>query len=146
MNTWVDITRNSLGELLPKPIPPEDEHKLPEGMPEYRELPREYGNLFWFDERDGRLLIRLRYFQPRFNALCITYRYGSAEPVPAGIKRLCNLIVATNILAMDFYSVKVGMGGDISGLRDQAMSRWQDEINRLYSSYQRSCSVHSLYR
>ena len=145
MNTWVDISRNQLTQEEPDPKT-EMTDSLPDGMPAYRGLPNAYGNLFWFDERDGRLFIRLRYFQPRFNALCISYRYGSTDPVPAGIKRLCNLIVASNILTMDFYSVKVGMGGDISGLRDQAMTRWGDEINRLYSSYQRSCSVHSMYR
>ena len=147
MNTWVDITQNSLAVNTPDP-PSTDEPRpvLPSDMPEYRDLPREYGNIFWFDERGGRLFIRLRYLQPRFNALCISYRYGSEEPPPAGVKRLCNLIVASQVLNMDFYSVKVGMGGDISGFRDQALTRWGDEINRLYSSYQRSCSVHSMYR
>lgn len=105
-----------------------------------------YGNLFWFDEPGGRLFLKYRYLSPRFNAICITYRYGSTEPVPFAIRRATNLMAAIDILTMDFYMVKVGMGGDISGLRDQAMSRWQDEINRILSSWQRSGSVHSLYR
>lgn len=83
---------------------------------------------------------------PRFNALCISYRYGSTEPVPALIKRACNLMVAEKVLNMDFYSVKVGMGGDIGGLRDQAIERWEAEINKAISAYQRSGSVHSMYR
>lgn len=134
MNTWVDITDGNV-KLEPSGDP-YDKAFVGAG----------FGSLFWFDESSGRLFLRYRYLQPRYNSLCITYRYGSQEPVPAGIKRLCNLIVATNILSMDFYSVKVGMGGDISGLRDQAMSRWQDEQARLYSSFQRSGSVHSMYR
>jgi len=105
-----------------------------------------YGNLFWFDERSGRMFLKHRFLWPRYNSLCISYRYGSEEPVPAGIKRLCNLVVATNVLTMDFYSIKVGMGGDISGLRDQAMGRWAEEIGRLYSTYQRAGVVRSLYR
>jgi len=132
MNTWIDIT---MGGVL-------DEHDPQVG----HNAQMGYGNLFWFDERSGRMFLRYRYLQPHYNAVCISYRYGSTEPVPAGVKRLCNLIVATNVLTMDFYSIKVGMGGDISGLRDQAMTRWAEEIGRLYSIYQRSGSVHSLYR
>lgn len=133
MNSWIDISSGNVPTNTNDP-----EAKAFSGY--------KFGSLFWFDEASGRLFLRYRFLQPRFNALCISYRYGSEEPVPAGIKRLCNLIVATNILSMDFYSVKVGMGGDISGLRDQAMSRWQDEQARLYSSFQRSGSVHSMYR
>ena len=95
------------------------------------------GNLFWFDREEGTMHLRYRYLQPKKDSVCISYRYGSDAPIPAGIKRLCNLIVATDVLTMDFYSVKVGMGGDISGLRDQALSRWDKEIGRLYSTYQR---------
>jgi len=135
MNQWVDI---SGGDQYPL------DKDYGEDLPPM--LKGGYGNLFWFDEPSGRLFLKYRYLSPRFNALCITYRYGSQEPVPSGIKRLCNLIVASNIITMDFYMVKVGMGGDISGLRDQALRRWDDECARLYSAYQRSGSVHSLYR
>lgn len=55
-------------------------------------------------------------------------------------------MVAEKVLNMDFYSVKVGMGGDIGGLRDQAIERWEAEINKAISAYQRSGSVHSMYR
>ena len=132
MNSWVDLGESPFKIDGVQDPPTEFRHG--------------YGNLFWFDEHAGRLFLRARVWQPMFNAVCISYRYGSQEPVPAGIKRLCNLIVATNILTMDFYSVKVGMGGDISGLRDQAMSRWAEEQQRLYSAYQRSGSVHSMLR
>lgn len=135
MNEWVDISLGGTGYA-------DVDH---DGQLD-RDTPVDsYGNLFWFDERDGRLLLKYRYLQPRFNSICISYRYGSSEPVPFGIRRLCNLIVASNVMNMDFYSVKVGMGGDIGGLRDQALQRWNDEIVRLYSSFQRSGSVHSMY-
>ena len=107
---------------------------------------------FWFDYPAGRLFLKTRLLQPRFNALRITYRYGNdldsdgEENVPMAINRLASLIVASNIIAMDTHSIKVGMGGDISGLRDQLLNRWAEEINRIYSSYQRSGSVHSLLR
>lgn len=135
MNQWVDISGGN--QYVPSvPLLGEDPPQVLGG----------YGNLFWFDEPSGRLFLKYRYLSPRFNALCITYRYGSSEPVPPGIKRLCNLIVASNVLTMDFYMVKVGMGGDISGRRDEALKRWDEEANRLYSAFQRSGSVHSLYR
>lgn len=107
---------------------------------------------FWFDYPAGRLFLRTRLLQPKFNALRITYRYGNdldsdgEENVPMAINRLASLIVASNIIVMDFHSIKVGMGGDVSGLRDQLLNRWGEEINRIYSSYQRSGSVHSLLR
>ena len=107
---------------------------------------------FWFDYPAGRLFLRTRLLQPKFNALRITYRYGNdldsdgEENVPMAINRLASLIVASNIIIMDFHSIKVGMGGDVSGLRDQLLNRWGEEINRIYSSYQRSGSVHSLLR
>ena len=132
MNRWVDISEGDI-------VQPHDPYK------QVRPLDG-FGSLFWFDERDGRLFIRYRYLLPRFNAICVSYRYGSEEEPPAMIKRACNLMVAQKILAMDFYSVKVGMGGDISGLRDQAFQRWDDEINKAISAYQRAGSIHSLYR
>lgn len=107
---------------------------------------------FWFDYPAGRLFLKTRLLQPRFNALRITYRYGNdldsdgEENVPMAINRLASLIVASNIIVMDFHSIKVGMGGDVSGLRDQLLNRWGEEINRIYSSYQRSGTVHSLLR
>lgn len=107
---------------------------------------------FWFDYPAGRLFLKTRLLQPKFNALRITYRYGKdldsdgEENVPMAINRLASLIVASNIIIMDFHSIKVGMGGDISGFRDQLLNRWAEEIGRIYSSYQRSGSVHSLLR
>lgn len=107
---------------------------------------------FWFDYPAGRLFLKTRLLQPKFNALRITYRYGNdldsdgEENVPMAINRLASLIVASNIITMDFHSIKVGMGGDVSGLRDQLLNRWAEEIGRIYSSYQRSGSVHSLLR
>jgi hypothetical protein len=111
-----------------------------------------YKEAFWFDYPAGRLFLRSRLFQPKYNALRITYRYGNdpdsdgEENIPMAINRLASLIVASNIVTMDFHSVKVGIGGDISGLRDQLLNRWGEEINRIYSSFQRSGTVHSLLR
>lgn len=107
---------------------------------------------FWFDYPAGRLFLKTRLLQPKYNSLRITYRYGKdmdtdgEENVPMAINRLASLIVASNIITMDFHSIKVGMGGDVSGLRDQLLNRWAEEISRIYSSYQRSGSVHSLLR
>ena len=107
---------------------------------------------FWFDYPAGRLFLKTRLLQPKFNAIRITYRYGNnldsdgESDVPMAINRLASLIVASNIIVMDFHSIKVGMGGDVSGLRDQLLNRWAEEINRIYSTFQRSGSVHSMLR
>ena len=106
---------------------------------------------FWFDRPSGRVFIMLRPTNAKFNSFRIRYRYGKDPEdefyeLPAAINRLACLIVASNIIIGDVHSIKVGMGGDISGLRDQLLSRWQDEMNRIYSSFQRSGTVHSLYR
>ena len=108
---------------------------------------------FWFDYPAGRIFVMLRPTNAKFNSLRIKYRYGAdpddeenGDSVPMAINRLATLIVASNIIIQDVHSIKVGMGGDISGLRDQLLSRWENEMNRIYSEYQRSGSVHSMLR
>ena len=100
----------------------------------------------WFDYRRGKLYLRTRLYQVKANALRISYRYGSPDPVPAGINRLACLTVASQILAMDMYSVRMGVGGDVAGLKDQTLSRWNEEMGMLYSSFQRTGSVYSVLR
>lgn len=100
----------------------------------------------WIDYEHGKIYIRTRLYQVKGNAARISYRYGSEDPVPAAINRLACLIVASQILTMDMYSIKMGLGGDVAGIKDQILSRWQDEMNRIYSSYQRSGSVYSILR
>ena len=101
----------------------------------------------WFDYPFGKLYIRTpAYHQYKYNALKITYRCGSEEPVPAAIKRLCCLMTATQILAMQYYNVKVGMGGDLGNVKNDTINIWQTEMNSIWSSFQRSGSVHSMLR
>ena len=100
----------------------------------------------WIDHEHGKLYLRTRLYQVKANAVRISYRYGSEEPIPPGINRLACLTVASQILSMDMYSIKMGLGGDIAGVKDQVLNRWADEIGRLYSSFQRTGSVHSLLR
>jgi hypothetical protein len=101
---------------------------------------------FWIDYEMGKLYIRTRLFQTRANAVRISYRYGSCEPVPWAINRLCCLIVASQIVVQGVYDTKVGMGGDISGVKNQLLSSWEGEMMRLYSSYQRCGPVVSMLR
>lgn len=109
-------------------------------------------NAFWFDYEAGRLFLRTRALQPKYNSIRITYRYGCGRDfegercVPAAISRATTLIAAKSVLVSDFHSIKVGMGGDVSGLRENAMGRWDEEIGRILSSYQRAGKVHSLLR
>ena len=56
------------------------------------------------------------------------------------------LTVASQILSMDMYSIKMGLGGDIAGVKDQVLNRWAEEMGRLYTSFQRTGSVYSLLR
>lgn len=101
----------------------------------------------WFDYPYGKLYIRTpAYNQYKANALKITYRCGSEEPVPAAIKRLCCLLTATQILAMQYYNVKVGIGGDLGNVKNDTVNMWQTEMNSIWSSFQRSGSVHSMLR
>lgn len=124
MNQWTDISMTPYGEP--------DGDKMSWNV--------------WFDYPLGKLYIKTRFFQQRYNALRITYRYGSQDDVPPAINRLCCLLTASQILNMQFYNIKVGMGGDITGVKDAALRMWQDEMNSIWSSYQRSGSVHSMLR
>lgn len=101
-------------------------------------------NTFSFDYEDGRLIIRDPFFTMKGMGLRISYRYGSSEEVPAAIERLCTLMTASQILTQSFWMVKVGLGGDISGIKEQIIRTWTDEMNQIWSSFQRSGSVYSL--
>jgi hypothetical protein len=100
---------------------------------------------FWFDRPYGRLFLRLWLYKQYRNSLRISYRYGSEEPVPYSIARMCCLMTAIQVLNMQAYNIKVGTGGDIAGIKDQMIKNWTDEINTIKSSWQRVGSVHSLY-
>ena len=102
--------------------------------------------IVYFDYPYGKLYLRTRYFQQKYNALRITYRYGSEEPVPMGLNRLTSLIVASQVINMSVFNIKVGIGSDIAGIKDQLLANWNDEMGRLYSSFQRIGSVHSTLR
>ena len=120
------------------------DHSKMEGDPDRAYVEYLGPDNFWFDYAKGRLFLKTRRLQPKYNALRITYRYGSEEPVPEGIRRLCSLITAQQIINMQAFAVKVGLGGDIAGIKDQMLKMWQDEVNELYSMYQRSGSVHGV--
>lgn len=124
-NQWIDITN-----VMVDGRSPVDAHNISQ----------------WFDYKHGKLYIRTRLYQVKANALRISYRYGSEEPIPLGINRLAALTVASQILAMDMYQIKMGLGGDIAGVKDQTLNRWQEEMGRLYTSFQRTGTVHSLLR
>lgn len=171
-NSWADVTQY----IRPMPVPPnEGEEEEPPTPPEppivQHECPKcgyvtydptcpkcgwaygestvpDYEEYFYayFDYPYGKLYLRTRYFQQRYNALRISYRYGAEEDVPWGINRLCSLIVASHIINMSVFNIKVGTGSDISGVRDQLLANWNDEIGRLYTSFQRSGSVHGALR
>lgn len=125
---WADFTDSSRPESINEPYEPTNV-----------DFPG-----FWCDLEQGKVYLRTRLFQTKDNAVKITYRWGSEEPVPAGIARLCSLRVARDIFARDIYYAKVGVGGDVAGLKQQNIQYCDARIGELYGIYQRSGSVHSL--
>lgn len=105
-----------------------------------RNLPR-----MWFDYEDGRLFLRTMTCTPMDNAIRISYRWGEdPESIPDAIPRLCVLKTAMAVLDAQMYNIKLGMGGDISGLRESIRKSWQDEIDEILSSFQRTTSVRGM--
>ena len=114
-------------------------------------------NTFSIDHKGGRLTIRTLYggITPMYDAIRITYRYGLVPPegagpynvqgqVPDAISMLNAYMTAKDIISQQFWVLKVGMGGDIAGIKE-AMQRFYDQkIGEIMSSYQRLGGVHSL--
>ena len=104
-------------------------------------------NTFWFDHTGGRMFIKRRVFMPAAQSMRISYRYGTPEEeLPSAINRLACLLTAIQVINMQAFNVKLGVGGDITGIKDQMIRGWQDECNTIYASYQRPGSVYSLMR
>ena len=102
-------------------------------------------NSFSFDYNGGRLFLRTFWRQPRYNAIRITYRYGAEDgEVPYAIQRLCCLMTAIQILNSQFWVIRVGAGGDIGAVRNSMIRQWEEEMNAIWSSYQRPGRVYSM--
>jgi hypothetical protein len=93
----------------------------------------------------GKLYIRTRLYQQKRNAVRISYRYGIDEPVPDAITRLACLLTAIQVINMQPFYIKVGAAGDLGNVRDFMIKNWTDEINSIYTSFQRSGSVHTMW-
>lgn len=103
------------------------------------------GGMFWFDYEMGKMYIRTRLYQPKVNSVRISYRWGTEdEEIPYDVQRLACLHVASQIINGGFYDIKVGLGGDIAGIKDAVLRNWQVEMGEIYSRIQRSGSVHSM--
>ena len=108
-------------------------------------------NTFYFDYTGGVLILRLYFMNPRYSAVRISYRYGQ-EPdpeteeynIPTEVERLCTLMTAIQILTTQFWAIKVGMGGDINGLKDSMVKEMKEEAGAIFSSLQRPSSVYSM--
>jgi hypothetical protein len=98
----------------------------------------------WFDYPKGRLFVRTGLRTPSVNALRISYRHGLDEPVPYAISRACALMTAMGVLDSQMFNVKLGMGGDISGIKREIRQAYQEEINDIFTSYQTSGAVVSM--
>jgi len=104
-------------------------------------------NTFWIDHSNGRLFIKRRVYMPAAQAMLISYRWGSpTEELPPAINRLACIMTAAQVLNMQAYNVRLGTGGDISGIKEAMLKGWKEEENTIYASYQRPGSVYSLMR
>ena len=114
-------------------------------------------NTFTIDYEGGRLLIRTFYggMTPMYDGIRITYRYGEVPPegageysvqgqVPDAISTMCALMTAKDILNTQFTLLKVGMGGDIAGIKESMIRNFDAKIAECYTAYRRIGSVHSL--
>lgn len=102
--------------------------------------------LAWMDYPMGKLYIRTPLYQAHEDAVRITYRYGYAGEPPYAIRRLCALMTASQVLNMQAFNIKLGTGGDISGIREGIQQAWEAEMAGIWASYQRSGSLHSMLR
>lgn len=93
----------------------------------------------------GKIYIRTRLYQQKANAVRVTYRYGIEDPIPSAINRLACLLTAIQILNSQPFWIKVGSAGDLGNVRAEMVKNWTDEINSIYTSYQRSGSVHAMW-
>ena len=101
---------------------------------------------FWIDYPYGKLYIYHIITQTPYNSVRVSYRYGDIENgVPDDIQRLCCLLTASQVINMQAFNIKVGMGGDISGVKDSMLRAWQDEMNQIWSAHQRAGSVHAMW-
>lgn len=100
---------------------------------------------FWVDPERGRLFYRANIFQPRYNTLRLTYRWGSEEPAPEAIRRLCVLLTMIQILQTQPFFIKVGQGGDLGMVRQDMIKTWTEESNYIWGAYQRPSAVFSMY-
>lgn len=124
-NTWADVSQWPLGKEEP------DGNRGPV-------------TTCWFDYPMGKLYLKTRPYQVKANSIRISYRYGSEEEPPDGICRICSLMTAINVLNMQTFNIKVGMGGDIAGIKDAQIRNWQEEVNNLFTSFQTLGSVRSI--
>lgn len=117
---------------------------------EGRNLPMNAGpssdsTMCFIDYPYGKVYLRTRLYQQKANAIRVTYRYGLEDPVPSAINRLACLLTAIQVINMQPFYIKVGASGDLGNVRDFMIRNWTDEINSIYSSYQRSGSVHAMW-
>lgn len=104
------------------------------------------GTLGWIDYDQGTAHIITSYLKPKQDAVKITYRWGSEEPVPALVSRCVALMTALTLLNEDLYMTRLGQGGDLGGQKNDMKRAMQDEINSIIAVYRTTTSVYSLYQ
>lgn len=114
-------------------------------------------NTFSIDYTAGRLLIRSFWggYQPKYDSVRITYRYGRVPPkgaseyevqgaIPDAIVMMNAYMTAKDIVSQQFWVIKVGMGGDIAGIKEAMIRFYDSKIAEFRAAYQRLGPVHSM--
>ena len=112
---------------------------------------------FSIDYTAGRLKIKTLWggYHPMYDGIRITYRYGRVpkDPnnpnaiqgqVPDAIAMLNMYMTAKDIINQQFWVIKVGMGGDIAGIKEAQQRYYDEKIAEIKSSFQRLGPVHSM--
>lgn len=112
---------------------------------------------FSIDYNAGRLLIRSMWggYTPKYDSVRITYRYGRVPPagageyevqgqVPDAIVMMNAYMAAKDIVSQQFWVIKVGMGGDIAGIKESMIRFYDSKIAEFRTAYQRLGPVHSM--
>lgn len=98
---------------------------------------------FDIDYQFGKIYIREPPFGQRANSVVVSYRYGRVdEPVPEGIRRMCGLMTAKQIITQYPWLIRVGMNGDYGQIRQEMTKAYDEDIAELQVAFRATPSVH----
>lgn len=88
-------------------------------------------NDWWCDYEQGILYFVSSFPNRYLNAVKMTYRYGHETTVPRDIKKACIMLVATDILSTEGFSVLLPQGGTPEYTFRDKISLWEAQIDKI---------------